>query len=151
MAVIEPEKWYPLDGFLTAFDRIGAEFGDFTLRQVGIHIVKTAKYPPAYRDIFTAFQNMDVGYHFNHGKGDKSLFNPETGQIGDGIGHMLFKPGQTKKQVIMECTTPYPCAFDEGIVTGLAQRFEPTATEMHDRKSCRKRGEPSCSYVVTWK
>ncbi len=51
----------------------------------------------------------------------------------------------------MECSTPYPCAFDEGIVTGLAQRFEPTATVAHDRKGCRKRGDPSCNYNVTWK
>lgn len=151
MAQIVPTTYYPLDRFLTAFLRVGTEFGDFTLRQVGMHIPKNATIPPSYRDIFTAFQTMDAGYHLNHGKNNQPMFDINTGTMIDGIGHMTFKPGATKKSAIMECSTPYPCAFDEGIVTGLAQRFEPTATVAHDTKGCRKRGHPICNYNVTWK
>lgn len=153
MAQIDPSTYYPLDRFLVAFLRIGGEFGDFTLRQVGMNIPKNATIPPSYKDVYTAFQNMDIGYYLNHGKNNQPMADPATGAIlHTGIGHMGFKLGAPpKKQVIMECSTPYPCAFDEGIVTGLALRFEPTSTVMHDRKGCRKRGDTSCTYNVTWK
>ena len=151
MAEIDPDKWYPLDKFVRAFQRIGAEFGDYTLRQVGVHIPKTAAYLPSYKDLATALSSMDAGYHYNHGKDNQPLFNPQTGEIKEGIGHMVAKPVAGKKLILMECDTLYPCAFDEGIVTGLAQRFEPTATVAHDPKSCRKRGSDRCVYNVTWK
>lgn len=152
MAEIDPDKWYPLDQFLRAFQRIGAEFGDYTLRQVGVQIPKNAVFPPSYRDLLTALSTMDLGYHFNHGKNNQPLFNAQTGQIvAEGIGHMNAKPVAGKKLIIMDVDTPYPCAFDEGIVTGLAQRFEPTSTVTHDPKSCRKRGAERCLYNVAWK
>jgi hypothetical protein len=152
MAVLDANQWYPLDRFLRAFHRIAAEFGDYTLRQAGSHINKVAVAPPAFwKDIVSAFQTIDAGYHMNHGKDGKPLFDPSSGKMDEGIGHMTYKPGTKPKQFFMECDTPYPCAFDEGIVQGLSQRFEPTSTVMHDRKSCRKRGDASCLYHINWK
>jgi hypothetical protein len=151
MAEIDPDKWYPLDRFVRAFDRISSEFGDYTLRQVGQNIPKNAAYPPSYRDLATALGTLDMGYHFNHGKNNQPMFNPQTGEMVEGIGHMATKPVAGKKLIVCEVDTPYPCSFDEGIVSGLAQRFEPTATVTHDPKSCRKKGAKSCIYNVTWK
>ncbi len=106
MAQIVPTTYYPLDRFLAAFLRVGAEFGDFTLRQVGMHIPKNATIPPSYRDIFTAFQTMDAGYHLNHGKNNQPMFDINTGTMIDGIGHMTFKAGATKKSPSWSAARP---------------------------------------------
>jgi hypothetical protein len=156
MAVIDPAKWYPLDGFLRAFQRIGAEFGDFTLRQAGVHINKQATDPgDILKNINSAFTYLDQGYHYNHGKNGEHMFNPQNGQMMEGIGHFTCKtvatPPPGKKQVTLVVDTPYPCAFDEGIVIGMAQRFDPTAKVTHDLKSCRKKGATACHYNVIWK
>jgi hypothetical protein len=152
MAKLDPEKWYPLDSFLRAFQRIGAEFGDFTLKQAGTHINKTAALPPMMmKDIYTAFGMVDAGYHMNHAHQSVPMFNPASGEIKEGIGHMAVKPVEGKKQLICDFDTPYPCAFDEGVALGLAQRFDPMAKISHDPKSCRKRGADHCIYTITWK
>jgi hypothetical protein len=152
LAELDPATWYPLDRFLQAFSRVGAEFGDITLRQVGLQIPKRAVLPPEFHsDIHTAFRTMDMGYHLNHAKKGVQMFNMTTNEMLDGIGHFHTKAVPGKKQIIVEVDTPYPCAFDEGIVLGLAQRLEPFATAVHDRKTCRKRGDHICYHIVSWR
>jgi len=150
MAVLEPNKWYPLEKWVRVFDRIHAEFGNFTLRQVGIHIPKNAVYPPQMVDINTAVQFLDAGYHLNHGMNDKPLLNPATGEMKDGIGHYKALPPMPQK-VSCEVDSPYPCPFDEGLMVGVAQRFKPNATVTHDKAGCRTRNGKSCIYHISWK
>src|SRR5678815_2279537 len=38
--VIEPNKWYPLDGWLRAFGRIGQEVGPTVLAQIGASVMQ---------------------------------------------------------------------------------------------------------------
>lgn len=150
MVKFEPDKWYPLDRFLRVFDRIHAEFGNFTLRQVGLHVPKNAQFPPHVTDIMGIFTIMDAGYYLNHGINGQSMFNPATGEMKDGLGHYRATPsGQNR--ISVEASNPYPCPFDEGLVTALAQRFKPTATVVHDKATCRSRGGDSCTYHVSWK
>jgi hypothetical protein len=153
MAVLEPEKWYPLDAFLRAFDRIQNEFGEFTLRQAGLYMHKKAT--PAsdttFKDISSAFATLDMGYHYNHAKNNQAMFNPQTGQMTEGIGHFKARTVPGKNQVHCDADSVYPCAFQEGIVQGLAQRFDPQARVTHDAKSCRKKGAATDTYTITWK
>jgi hypothetical protein len=79
------------------------------------------------------------------------MFDPVTGQMLEGIGHYVYQAVEGKKEIVMTCENPYPCRFDLGIIKGMAQRFEPTASITHDTtKGCRKKGAESCTYVVTW-
>jgi hypothetical protein len=151
MAQFEPQQWYPLDRFLRVFDRIHAEFGNYTLRQVGIHVPKTAALPPQVSDIHAAFGFMDAVYHLNHGFKNQPMFNPATGEIAEGIGHYKFVPVPGANLIKVDVDVPYPCPFDEGLVIALAQRFKPAATITHDKASCRSRGGNNCVYHVTWK
>jgi hypothetical protein len=49
------------------------------------------------------------------------------------------------------CDNPYPCAFDRGIITAMAQGFELQAKVVHDdAKPCRKQGAESCTYIASW-
>ncbi|WP_044187469.1 hypothetical protein [Hyalangium minutum] len=152
MAKLDPEKWYPLDAFLRAFDRVQAEFGDYTLKQSGLYIVKKASQPGDFlTGIARAFETLDMGYHYNHAKSGKRMFDPQTGQMLEGIGHYKVRTVPGKTQVFVDADTPYPCAFEEGLVTGLGQQFNAGAKVMHDPKTCRKKGAPACTYSITWK
>lgn len=147
----EPHRWYPLDRWLRVFNRIHAEFGDLILRQVGSYGPKYAVIPPQIVDVMTAVQFLDVGYHLNHGVNGEPMFNPQTGEMKDGIGHYRALPGAPgAKKVSCEVDSPYPCPFDEGLLTTITQKFQPKAVITHDRAGCRTRGNRSCTYHVTW-
>jgi hypothetical protein len=149
--IFEKGVWYPLPTFLRAFERIGREFGAYMLRQVGISIPKNAPFPPTVVDVDTALQAIDVAYHMNHGEGGKALFDPMTGQKRELIGHYGYERVPGKKVIMSKCTTPYPCAFDEGILISMAQRFERTANVVHMPGACRTRGADHCVYQISWK
>jgi hypothetical protein len=153
MVQFEPNTWYPLDRFLGVFDRINAEFGNFTLRQVGLHVIKvaTAQLPPHITDLVSLLASQDAVYHMNHAKNGQAMFNPQTGQIMEGIGHFRHTVGPGPNKVSVETDNPYPCAFDEGLLTGIALRFKPKSMVAHDKASCRSRGGKSCTYHITWK
>lgn len=147
----DPKGWYSLPRFLGAFDRINREFGNYTMRQVGLAVPKNSPFPPSITDIHSAIQSLDIAYHMNHGRKGKALFSPESG-MQEGIGHYYYDPVPGKREIICRCDNPYPCVFDEGLINAVAQRFEPTATVKHDTsKGCRAHGGETCSYVITWK
>ena len=148
---IKMDGWYSHDNWLKAFEIISKEIGDNTLKQIGLKIPENAKFPPWVKDIESAIQSIDIAYHMNHKKNGKVLFNPETGVITEGIGHYGYEKVVNKNMIISECKNPYPCAFDEGIITTMAKKFEAHANVMHDEsKPCRKKGADSCTYIITW-
>lgn len=151
IAKFEPTAWYPLDRVLRVFDHIQAEFGDFTLRQVGLQVFKTQPLPPQIVDLTSAFESLDVAYLMVHGKGSVPLFNPATGQMQDDLGHYKWTHTKGTTKAAIESTSIYPCSFDEGLVSGAAQRFKPTAIITHDKASCRSRGGDKCIYQISWK
>jgi len=151
VVVFEKNRWYSLNRFLRAFERIGKEFGIYTLRQAGMSIPKNAVFPPSVVDIDSAIKSIDIAYHMNHGIRGEPLFSVETGLMREGIGHYGYERSPNKKHIISRCDGPYPCAFDEGILLAMAQRFEPSAMVVHSPQGCRSRGADSCVYNITWK
>jgi len=151
MAVFEPDAWYPLPAFLKALERIATEFGDYTLRSVGASVPKNSRFPDFIKDIHSALQSVDVAYHMNHAIHGEPLFSPATGQMREGIGHYGYKRVEGKNKIICEVSGPYLCAFDEGLLAAMAQRFEPTANLRHEPGACRKTGASACTYTITWK
>lgn len=148
----EPNTWYPLDRWVRVFNRIHAEFGDFTLRQVGMQTPKYVQVPPQVVDAASLIQFLDIGYHVNHGVNNEPMFNLQTGQMKEGIGHYRAVPAPAGvKKISCEVDSPYPCPFDEGLITASTQKFTPSASVTHDKASCRMRGGNSCTYHVTWK
>ncbi|MCY1079177.1 hypothetical protein [Archangium lansingense] len=148
----EPSAWYPLELWLKTLERIGNEFGHVLLFQSGMTTPKNAIFPPTVTDIHSALKCIDIAYHMNHAMRGETMFSPNTGEMRDGIGHYSYAHTPGKNLVTMESSTPYPCDFDRGIIIAMAQRFQPTATILHDAtKPCRKRGGGSCAYHVAWK
>lgn len=147
----ERDRWYPVARWLATFERIGREYGESMLGQVGFAVPKNAIFPPFVTDIDSALKSVDIAYHMNHALDGEAMFSPVTGNMLEGIGHYGYLRVPGKKQIIAECTNPYPCPFDLHLLQAMAQRFESTATVTHDpTKPCRKQGGPSCTYIVKW-
>jgi hypothetical protein len=148
----EPDAWYPLTGHLRVLDRIRKDFGEVAVRQMGASLPRFARAMPTGLDIRSAFQRLDVMYHLNHAVNGQPLLSAQTGQFQDGIGNYLARPLPRQKHIVSECSGPYPCAFDEGLLLAFAQHHEPSASLTHlDAVTCRTRGSAHCTYSVVWK
>ncbi|MDR1903612.1 MAG: hypothetical protein LBQ88_15205 [Treponema sp.] len=149
--VLDSGEWYSQAAWLRAFENIAQQIGDKVLFKIGLSIPENAVFPPFVVDIDTAVQSIDIAYHINHRKNGRELFNMETGVMYEGIGHYGYErlPGQNK--IISVSRNPYPCAFDRGIITAMARKFQSGAAVVHDdSKECRKDGRETCTYIVTW-
>ena len=69
----------------------------------------------------------------------------ETGEIGG----YTWQPNGGKAGRIV-CDNPYPCAFDQGLLETIAQRFEPSAKVTHEEGACRHEGGDACTFKVEW-
>ncbi|MBN1208399.1 MAG: hypothetical protein JXB05_26295 [Myxococcaceae bacterium] len=153
--VIEKEKLYPMSNLLRAFARLGKEFGDLPLYRAGLTIQKNAFYPPSMLEqgIAGAFDFIDLGYYLNHATRDgKPLFDVVTQKVRhpDGIGHYALRAVPGKREIKGFIDAPYPCPYTHGVILGVAQRFEPSATVSHDPGPCRKLGDKACYFTIKW-
>ncbi len=148
---IDTDAWYPQQAWLDAFRDIATSVGTQALFQIGQHVPKHAVFPPSITDIRSAVASIDIAYHMNHRKRGVPMFDPKTGIKREGIGHYGCDPIAGKNEIHSLCHNPYPCDFDHGILTAMAQRFEKRARVEHvDAAACRKKKGDSCSYVITW-
>jgi hypothetical protein len=151
IALVDPKAWYPQRAWLKAFEKISAHLGDSVLFEIGRVIPRTALFPPSAKNIHTAIQSIDIAYHLNHRKQGQPMFDPATGAMTEGIGHYGYQRVEGQSKIISVCENPYPCAFDQGILTAMAERFEPSARLVNDEtRPCRKQGANNCTYIITW-
>ncbi|WP_434390741.1 hypothetical protein [Melittangium boletus] len=143
--------WYPMVSQLRVLERVRRDMGEVAVRQAAAYVPMHALYPPDVVDIHSAFQRLDMAYHMNHGLEGRPLFEPLTGVMQEGIGHYLTRSMAERKQLLCECSVPYPCCFDESLLLTLARRFEPSASLVHlETAHCRDRSGARCSYLVSW-
>lgn len=149
----DPQKgqWYSQQAWLDSFRSIAEGVGPATLFSIGYEIPRNALFPPEIDGVTNALQAIDVAYHMNHRVGGVVMFDPNGGGMLEGIGHYRFVAldGHNGKMV---CENPYPCSFDRGIVTAMAQRFSTGVPRVRhdDTAPCRKNGADSCTYTVAW-
>ena len=150
---VEPDVWYLQQSWLEAFKHISEKIGSSTLVLIGKSIPDNAQFPPEIDDIYKALSAIDIAYHMNHRLNGKVLFDPSTGKMTEGIGHYHYKM-VLDNHVEIKCDNPYPCDFDKGIVSQMAERFKPSGTRakiLHDEsQGCRKNGDSDCVYTVNW-
>lgn len=148
---VDPNVWYPLEDCMLAYKKIDTLLGGRGLEKVGSMVPKNAVFPANITDVASALQSIDIAFHMNHRRDGKDMFNPVTGEMLEGIGHYEYHPVPGKNEARIVCGHPYPCRFDQGLIRGMAQRFEPNATLTHDpAQGCRQKGAESCTYIVTW-
>ena len=148
---VDRQRWYPLRDWLAAYEGIAQEIGYNSLYGIGKGIPENAIFPPHVTDIYSGLASIDVAFHINHRRNGEIMFNPETGAMLEGIGHYRPTPVEGDTRVITVCDNPYPCDFDRGIISAMANRFEKHARTVHDNEApCRKKGGESCTYVTWW-
>lgn len=148
---IDRQGWYPLEKWLAAYEDIANSVGQRAMYQIGQQIPKNAVLPPSVNDIHSSIAAVDIGYHMNHRKNGRVMFDPTTGQKTKGLGSYGYRPVQGERRIVSICENPYPCDFDRGVLTAFANRFERLARVQHDdRAPCRKTGGESCTYTISW-
>lgn len=133
-----PDAHLPLHRFFGAMAELQGQFGGPFMRRVGSFIFDKVVFPPNIDSIEKAMTVIDTAYHMNHSTN-------AAGRIGR---YHWRSVGRTRGS--MTCDTPYPCAFDLGIIETIARRFELEALVVHEPGPCRHRGDDTCSYDVEW-
>ncbi|PSP71630.1 hypothetical protein BRC79_00180 [Halobacteriales archaeon QH_8_67_27] len=67
---------------------------------------------------------------------------------GDAGGYEFRQTGDEDGRV--ECETPYPCAFDHGIVEGVAIAHADGFVYVTEIGACQNNGLGRCTYDVSW-
>ena len=101
-------------------------------------IPETAVLPPQLDTIEKALTMMDQAYHMNYQNGE--------------IGHYAFEI-TGKNKGIMTCSSPYPCAYDIGIIEGFMYRLRSQGQIprlKHVPGECRTEGVTQCKYELAW-
>jgi hypothetical protein len=139
LAQVEADGWYPQQSWLDLLKALDTKSGgSLDLVAVGMNIPNTADWPTGITTLEQALYSIDQAYHFNHRYGEIGHYRAE--RISD-------------QQVDVICDNPYPCYFDYGIVFSTARKFKPAGvgfTVVHDKQTCRQRGDDACIYHVQW-
>ena len=149
-----PDNWYPQQNWLNAFKEISKKIGYGTLLLIGLKIPDNAEFPPEINNIHQALASIDVAYHMNHSLDGKLLYDVKTGEMTEGIGHYHYKK-IAKRKAEIRCNNPYPCDFDRGIIQAISRKYKPkkslfVSVEHDESVSCRKKGDSTCMYQITW-
>jgi hypothetical protein len=138
IAPLRPDQWYPLANVLNAFKLIFEKIGPSTVRAIGRKIPETSRFPPDIDSLEKGLRSINVAYQMAHKP-------PIGGYHYEGLDRRTAK---------MVCDNPYPCDLDLGLVEAICDRFRPKDALWvrieHDPKSCRRRGDTSCTYLITW-
>lgn len=143
------EDWYPVGGVLAVLERVHEQLGEDALFRIGQSVLANVTLPGDADGIRRALRALDIIYHASHRRDGVAMFDAKTGRVADGIGHYVCADAARHSSVTT--SSLYPCAFDRGLVTAMARRFEPNAEVNHlGGARCRRRGAAACTYVVTW-
>lgn len=147
----KPNEWYDQQAWLNAFRQIAENVGEYTLYEIGKMIPQNADWPPQVNSVESALSSIDIAYHMNHRINGVVMFDPADGAMKDGIGNYRMSK-ITDTELCMVCDTPYPSAFDRGIVAAAADKFsrseELIDVTLDPSKPNRINGAESCTYIV---
>ena len=122
---------------------------------IGSVIIENADFPPMH-NLKEALLSLNIAYHMNHRLNGELMFNPNTGEMLEGIGHyQLVSFDEKTRKAVMNCKNPYPSKFDEGALTDLVRRFKPADSLRHEvkldiTKERRAQGADSCTFLISW-
>lgn len=134
----EPESgdWYPQEAWLEAFEEVANSIGESTLNNIGQSIPENAEWPLGVDGVLDGIESIDLAYHQNHRGGDIGHYEAE--QVDDST-------------VRVECTNPYPCTFDQGIIKAVGREFSDEFVRVDEvGTDCRNDGGNKCVYEVSW-
>jgi hypothetical protein len=147
---VDPTTWLPLRRVLDVFNEVGREIGGDVLLRVGRGVIDNAVFPPTINSVETCIESVQIAYRLNHRRNGKPYIEQEEKAIVDDIGYYAPQRLAGERRYRVVSRTVYPCRFDQGVLLGLAQKFEPRARVAHDDGPCRARDGEHCAYIITW-
>ncbi|WP_436925451.1 hypothetical protein [Halosimplex amylolyticum] len=135
LATAQSGEWYPLSAYVDAIDAVHDFVGDHAVHALGQRIARAVAFPADVDGVPAALAALDEVYRDQHRGGDVGGF--AFRQIGDEDGRV-------------ECHTPYPCAFDRGVVEGVAVAHADGFVCVCEVGACRSEGADRCTYDVSW-
>lgn len=147
----KPGHWYSLEDYLKAFQELETTFGHAALFSVGEKIPETAVLPPDFNSIDKGLELLNIAFHMNHSlDGKTTMFDPATGKIQEGIGNYVCKK-INEGEAEITVNNAYPTSFDEGLIFGMAQRFNTASmVQLVEERSSRSKGGDADVYKVLW-
>src|SRR5262245_29336440 len=97
---------FPFERALAAVTELASVVGPKKMFEVGLEIPKNAVLPPGASDLRSAMQVFDAGYHMNHRKNGRPMFDPSSGRMVEGIGHYKCA-SVAEREIVMEVDSPY--------------------------------------------
>jgi hypothetical protein len=133
-----PEKWYPQQAWLNAFETIAEELQPHVLDRLGEELPAIADWPNAFETVPEGLNSIDDAYQRNHRGGDIGSYQFE--QTDDQAGELT-------------CHNPYPCPFDRGLIRGVAEQYASVNAFVFIEETgatCRRDGDDTCTYTIHW-
>jgi hypothetical protein len=128
--------WYPVTSYLGLLYDM-AERMPRMLRKVGTFIMTEIILPPGLDSFEIALREMHATYMANH-----------RGVQSDEFGGYDFRQ-ESDGVYRVSCSIPYPCTFVEGIIYGMAKKFNTSIHIEHATTLCRANGDDQCDYRIT--
>jgi hypothetical protein len=102
---LAPDAFLPVQRWLDALKEIQHAIGPNKVREVGRNIIENAEFPPQFNDAESILEALDQIYYANH-RGD--------------VGHYVVTRTRPD-EIVVRCETPYPRAFERGLVEGIVR------------------------------
>lgn len=153
--LLDDKEWFPFQDWMDAFKEISLRFGDMNLFLTGIAFINQDELP-SINSLREAFERINLGYHSEHRKDGKLMYDMETNKLLDGIGSFsILSFDEDQKEAKIVCNTPYPSKFEEGVLYELTRKFKPNAQTVHlikvdPTRERRTKGGQSCTYIINW-
>lgn len=101
---LSPDARVPVQAWLDAMRQLQERSGGRLLEGIGRAIIEAAHFPPELDSVEKVVMALDTIYYLNH-EGDVGHYHVERGDDGE---------------LVVECSTPYPRAFEHGLLQGIA-------------------------------
>ena len=136
----QPDSWYSQQAWLDCFETIEKSLGTKVLFDIGAKIYESAQWPEGINNIQSALCSINKAYQLNHRGGEIGFYKCQV---------------LDENRIQMTCRNPYPCEFDHGLITSVANRFRPEGVFMvevqHEvPEKCRKNLCKECIFLVAW-
>lgn len=142
ITTVDPAGWYPTQIELDVLYEL-SEDAQFL---AGWGIPDFVAMPRA-ENILAAYHGLDIGYHLNHRRGGRPMYDTIRWRMEDGIGNFeVTALGLRKAQV--RAPGPFPSHFNFGLVTRIAQLHEPQAEVI--LQSLPTTPDGPTAYVIRW-
>ncbi|MBK8395343.1 MAG: hypothetical protein IPL26_08885 [Leptospiraceae bacterium] len=149
---INPDEWYDLDRYLHGLKEIQEKVGEEKVRTVAFTTIQFAPLPSQVRDILSSLGHMDKAYHLNLSRdGIQTMYESVNGKFQEGAGRIITDPIPGINKVVCTSTTCFSTAYESGLISGFAKKFQPNAVVQLDKtKPLKQKGAESNTFIITW-